>query len=157
MAVDLLKARVFGAGIPMNPGPKNRHRSHQKQPKPKTTILIIDGDPTASDLLHNYLEGEKGFHVVTAETGADGIRAAIEYAPDLILLDIRLSDMSGLEVHERLRAHRATASIAVIYLSSFFTLRTVEQATVKGARGFLCKPFTLSQIYTKVETVLRST
>jgi DNA-binding response OmpR family regulator len=141
----------------MKPSPKKQQRSHRKQSKVKTKILIIDNDPATAGLLRNYLEGEKGFLVLTAETGMDGIRGAIEHVPDLILLDIRLGDMSGLEAHEGLRANRATGAIPVIYISSFFTLRTIEQATVKGARGFLSKPFNLPQIYTKVETVLRST
>ncbi|MBI5119212.1 response regulator [Candidatus Poribacteria bacterium] len=141
----------------MKPRPNKQRHSHQKQSKIKTKILIIDSDPATAGLLRNYLEDEKGFLVLTAETGMDGIRAAIEHTPDLILLDIRLGDMSGLEVHERLTANRATGAIPVIYVSSFFTLRTIEQATVRGARGFLSKPFNLPQIYTKVETVLRST
>ena len=141
----------------MKSSPRKRHRTVQKPPKTRSKILIIDNDPVPGDLLRNYLGGEKGFVIVAAETGAEGIRKAIEEVPDLILLDFRLTDMSGLEVHEKLRQNPSTREIPVIYLSYFLTLRTIEQATVKGAKGFISKPFTLSGIYTKVTSVLSST
>jgi len=136
---------------------RKHHRTVQKPSKTKSKILIIDNDPVAGDLLRNYMGGEKGFVIVAAETGAEGIRKAAEEVPDLILLDFRLTDMSGLEVHEKLRQNPSTREIPVIYLSYFLTLRTIEQATVKGAKGFISKPFTLSGIYTKVTSVLSST
>ena len=94
---------------------------------------------------------------MTAGSGAEGIRAALEHLPDLILLDFRLVDMSGLEAHETLQQNPATKDIPVIYSSSFLTLRTIEQAAMKGAKGFISKPFTPSQIYSKVATALSPT
>ncbi|UCD58626.1 MAG: response regulator [Candidatus Hydrogenedentota bacterium] len=136
---------------------KKRHPPPKNPTKAKTRILIIDSDRVVADLLRAYLEGEKKFAVLAAESGVDGIRMAVENVPDLILLDFRLGDMGGLEVHERLRQNAATKEIPIIYVSSFITLRTIEQATLKGAKGFISKPFTLSEIYNKVATVLSST
>jgi protein-histidine pros-kinase len=140
----------------MKPVPKKRQRCSQEPPEVKKRILIIDDDPVAACLLRDYLRNEKGFEVFTAETGAEGIRAAVEHVPDLVMLDSRLVDMSGLEAHEILRQDPATKDIPVIYSSSFLTLRTIEQATMKGAKGFISKPFTPSEIYTKVATALSS-
>ena len=120
----------------------------------RTSILIIDTDPMMANLLRGYLEDEKGFVVYSAETAAEGIRLASEQIPDLILMDFRLGEVSGLEVHDHFRQNPATQEIPVVYLSSFLTLRRIEQATVKGARGFITKPFTQSEIYNKVTTVL---
>ncbi len=128
----------------------------QSPRKNKTKILIIDSDPAMIGLLRGYLEGEKGFVVTAAETGIEGARAAVDCVPDLILLDFRLSDMGGLEVHDRLRLEPATESVPIVYISSFLTLRAVERASDMGAKGFLRKPFTPSEIYKKVATVLGS-
>ena len=122
----------------------------------KAKILVIDSDPAMITLLSAYLEGEKGYAVLTAESGAGGIKTAVEHVPDLILLDFWLSDMGGLEVHDRLRLIPATKGIPIVYVSSFLTFRAVEQASSKGARGFLRKPFTPSDIHKKVVTVLGS-
>ena len=140
----------------MKPVPKKRQRSGHKPPEVKTKLLIIDDDPVSACLLRDYLGKVKGFEVLTAETGIEGIRMAVEHVPDLILVDFRLVDMSGLEVHEHLRQNPTTKDIPVIYSSSFLTLRTIEQATRKGAKGFISKPFTPSEIYTKVATALSS-
>jgi len=107
-----------------------------------------------ANLLQAYLEDEKGFIVYSAENAADGIRLASEKIPDLILMDFRLGEESGLEVHDSFRQNPATRHIPVVYLSSFLTLRRIEQATVKGAKGFITKPFTRSEIYKKVTSVL---
>ena len=140
----------------MKPVPKKHQRSGRKPPPVKTTLLIIDDDPVSACLLRDYLGKVKGFVVLTAQTGVDGIRAAEQYVPDLILIDFRLVDMSGLEVHEHLRQNATTKHIPVIYSSTFLTLRTIEQATMKGAKGFISKPFTPIEIYTKVATALNA-
>jgi CheY-like chemotaxis protein len=121
---------------------------------PGTKILVIDNDSVVAEMLRNYLGGKKDFTVLWAETGEDGIQQALQHVPDLILLDTRLSDMSGLQVHEHLKRNAATSEIPVIYTSAFSSLRVIEQATKQGAKGFVSKPFTLSGIYTKMASVL---
>ena len=120
----------------------------------KTKILIIDSDPLMAAILHDCLEGEKGFTVLTADNGISGVRIAIDHKPDLILLDVRLKDMNGLEVHDRIQSDPATEKIPVVYISSFLTLRTIEKASDMGAKGFIRKPFTPAEIYVKVARVL---
>jgi two-component system KDP operon response regulator KdpE len=139
-------------GSPMKHGAKNRRTS--KEESAKTRVLVIDSDPLMIMLLRDCLEGEKGFTVLTAESGIEGVRAAVEHAPDLILLDLRLKDMSGLEVHDRLRLDPATEKAPVVYISSFLTLRAIEKASEMGARGFIRKPFTPAEIYAKLARVL---
>lgn len=140
----------------MKARPKNRHRPSRKSPASRKKILIIDGDSSVVELLRDYLGDEKGYEVLTAETGTDGVRVAVESVPDLILLDFRPVDMSGLEVHERLQQNPTTKETPVIYVSYFLTLRSIEEATGKGARGFISKPFNLPETYTKVASVLAS-
>jgi CheY-like chemotaxis protein len=120
----------------------------------KTKILIIDSDPLMAAILRDCLEGEKGFTVLTADNGIAGVRMAVDHEPNLILLDVRLKDMSGLEVHDRIQSDPATEKIPVVYISSFLTLRTIEKASDMGAKGFIRKPFTPAEIYVKVARVL---
>ena len=134
-----------------------RRNTPQIAHQAKKKILIIDSDPVTTALLRSYLEDEKGYFVLTAGSGSAGVRIAVERLPDLILLDFRLTDMSGLEVHDKLRLKPVTDRIPIVYVSSFLTLRVVEQASDKGAKGVLRKPFTLSEMYRKVATVLSST
>lgn len=133
-----------------------RRTTSQSPGQTREKILIIDSDPAMITPLRGYLEGEKGFDVSVAQTGMAGVKAALELVPDLILLDFRLSDMSGLEVHDKLRLEPLTERIPIVYISSFLTLRVVEQASSRGAKGFLRKPFTPSEIFRKVTTVLGS-
>jgi len=120
----------------------------------KAKILIVDSDPLMVDVLRDWLEGEKGFTVLAADNGIEGVRMAVNHKPDLMLLDVRLKDMSGLEVHGRMHGDPNTEAIPVIYISSFLTLRTIEKASSMGAKGFIRKPFTPAEIYVKVARVL---
>lgn len=138
----------------MKKASKKRRQPPRKQSSPRTRILVIDSDPVAAELVHGYLGDKRGYEVMEAATGAEGVKMAREKEPHLILLSFRLDDMGGLDVHEMLRQDPATKGIPVIYVSSFFTLRAIERATIKGAKGFLNKPFTLTDIYSKVSTVL---
>ncbi len=137
----------------------NTHKrpvSTRKAATPPKSILIIDSEPAFVELLERYLGSEKGYRVLVASTGADGIKRALLNRPDLILVDFRLSDMSGLDVHETLKKNPKTTHIPVIYVSSFLTLRAIENASKKGARGFISKPFSFSEMHAKVANVLGS-
>jgi CheY-like chemotaxis protein len=133
---------------------KNSRRTAQEPPTVRRTILVIDSDPIVGELLRGYLAQQKGFQLFESKAGAEGIEAAVRHLPDVIFLGFRLDDMGGLEAHEALRQNPVTKDIPVIYVSSFFTLRTVEKATVKGAKGFISRPFTISKIHNKLNTVL---
>jgi len=142
------------AGVPMKSSPKRSKTTLRSSHQLKTKILVIDNDSMVAETLKDYLGGKKNFTILAAETGIDGIQQAIDHMPDLILLDARLSDMSGLDVHEHLKQNPISRNIPVIYTSSFPSLRIVEQATRQGAKGFVTKPFTLPGIYTKMASVL---
>ncbi len=133
---------------------RSKKRGNSNPDSKKTRVLIIDSDPLMVTLLRDCLEGEKGFTVLAADGGIEGARAAIEHVPDLILLDVHLKDMSGLEVHERLCHDPATENIPIVYVSSFLTLRAIEKASDMGAKGFIRKPFTPAEIYAKLANVL---
>ena len=117
------------------------------------TILVVDDEPNIADLIELYLRRE-GFRVVKATTGEDGVRAVGEHRPRLVVLDVGLPDVDGLEVCRRLRQ---TSTIPVIFL----TARDGEIDRVLGlelgADDYVTKPFSPAELVARVKAVLRRT
>jgi DNA-binding response OmpR family regulator len=114
-------------------------------------VLIIDDDPTVAEVLARYLARE-GYRVQTETDGAVGLRRALEDLPDLVVLDLMLPGMSGLEVCRRLRA---VAPVPVIML----TARGEESARISGlelgADDYVAKPFSPREVTARAKAVLR--
>src|SRR5579862_5654128 len=117
------------------------------------TILVVDDEPNIADLSELYLSRE-GFRVVKAASGEDGVRAVAEHRPRLVVLDVGLPDIDGLEVCRRLRQ---TSTIPVIFL----TARDGEVDRVVGlelgADDYVSKPFSPPELVARVKAVLRRT
>jgi DNA-binding response OmpR family regulator len=117
------------------------------------TVLVVDDEPNIADLIDLYLSRE-GFRVVKAATGEGGVRAVTEHRPRLVVLDVGLPDIDGLEVCRRLRS---TSSIPVIFL----TARDGEIDRVLGlelgADDYVTKPFSPAELVARVKAVLRRT
>jgi DNA-binding response OmpR family regulator len=117
------------------------------------TVLVVDDEPNIADLIELYLSRE-GFRVVKATTGEGGVQAVTEHRPRLVVLDVGLPDIDGLEVCRRLRA---TSTIPVIFL----TARDSEVDRVlgleMGADDYVTKPFSPAELVARVKAVLRRT
>jgi DNA-binding response OmpR family regulator len=117
------------------------------------TVLVVDDEPNIADLIELYLSRE-GFRVVKATTGEDGVRAVSEHRPRLVVLDVGLPDIDGLEVCRRLRQ---ASNIPVIFL----TARDGEIDRVLGlelgADDYVTKPFSPAELVARVKAVLRRT
>ena len=109
-------------------------------------ILLIDDLPEILEVLSMFFE-RRGYSVATAETGAAGIQAYRNRIADVVILDIGLPDMSGIEVLAALRKHNAT----VVMLTGQGDIPTAVQAMQMGAEGFLTKPPDLPVIQATVE------
>src|SRR5438874_3781483 len=105
---------------------------------PKTRILVIDDESAIRDSLRMTLEYE-GYEFVGAATGQEGLALAEREAPDLVLLDVKMPGMDGLEVLERLRNMNETLPVVVV--SGHGTITTALKATKKGALYFIEKPY----------------
>ncbi|HEV3203216.1 MAG TPA: PAS domain S-box protein [Gemmataceae bacterium] len=118
------------------------------------TILHVEDDAGIRSLLGNVLRME-GFIFQEAATGAEALRLAVD-RPDLILLDIRLPDMSGIEVCRRIKADPQTASTLVLYLSGH-TVSTEDKAfrLEGGADGYLGKPVDPLVVVAHIKALLR--
>ncbi|MFF6883734.1 response regulator transcription factor [Streptomyces sp. NPDC012421] len=119
--------------------------------RPATRILVVDDDPTVAEVVTGYLEGA-GFAVERAADGPDALRRAGERWPDLVVLDLMLPGLDGLEVCRRLRA---TAPVPVIML----TARSDEEDRITGlevgADDYVTKPFSPRELVLRVASVLR--
>ena len=117
----------------------------------KGTIVVVDDEPNIADLVDLYLARE-GFRVLKTDTGEGGLQAVRDHRPRLVVLDVGLPDVDGLEVCKRLRA---TSQIPVIFL----TARDSEVDRVLGLElggdDYLTKPFSPAELVARVKAVLR--
>lgn len=106
-------------------------------------VLVVDDDFAVAAVHRAYVEAIPGFTVVAeAHNARQALRAAEELVPDLVLLDIHLPDMSGLEVLQRLRARPGGSNLDVIAVTAAREVDTVRAAMAGGVVHYLIKPFT---------------
>ena len=127
-----------------------------KSSKPKTAprILVVDDEPDAVELVEFNLTAA-GFTVATAADGAQAVRSAHEQPPDLIVLDVMLPELDGLEVCKLLRRDPATARVPILML----TARAAEIDRVLGlelgADDYVTKPFSPRELVLRIKGLLR--
>ena len=116
-------------------------------------ILVIEDDPATSRLVEYSLR-HKGYQVISASNGLDGIRKARDEAPDLIILDVMLPGMDGFEICHRLRSEPDTAAIAILMFSAKAQEIDRDTGLKVGADDYLSKPADPSEITRRVENLL---
>ncbi|MBI1395256.1 MAG: response regulator [Betaproteobacteria bacterium] len=102
-------------------------------------ILVIEDDP-ASLLLVQYLLETSGFHVLTADNGADGLSIALREAPDLVVCDLQLPALDGYEVLKELRANSRWCGAPVIAVTAFSMSGDRERVLSAGFDDYFPKP-----------------
>jgi two-component system, OmpR family, alkaline phosphatase synthesis response regulator PhoP len=120
----------------------------------KSTILIVDDERDILDLIEYNLKKE-GFLVVTAEDGEEGIERARQVKPDLVLLDIMMPKMDGLEVIDMMRQDANLKDIPVIFLTARSDEKTEVKGLDRGADDFLTKPISTTKLVSRIKAVLR--
>jgi len=116
-------------------------------------ILVVEDDLVAARMV-NYALEQRGYQVLTAANGTQGLRKAQDEKPDLIILGVLLPGVDGLQVCRRLRADSQTAQIPILMISA--KAQDVEKATAikVGADDYLSKPVGPSEIASRVEALL---
>jgi len=120
----------------------------------KTTLLVIEDDPDIVELLRYNLERE-GFRVLVAMDGERGLAEAARSHPDLVLLDLMLPGLDGLEVCRRLRTQEATRGVPVLVLTAKSEEADVVIGLEMGADDYLTKPFSPRELLARVRALLR--
>jgi two-component system cell cycle response regulator DivK len=116
-------------------------------------ILIVEDNEKNMKLVRDVLQ-VKGYATLEAGTGEDGIRLAAEHTPDLILMDIQLPGISGIDALKALRADPATAAIPAIAVTASVMPQDRNQITEAGFDGYLGKPLNLKEFLEAVKAIL---
>lgn len=116
-------------------------------------ILLVDDDPGLTALLDLVFRRAK-FEVIVANGGYDGLKKANEYSPALILLDIMMPDLNGIDVCQRLRENPTTANIPILVLSASAHKGDRDQALAVGADAFIQKPISPTELVSRVNSLL---
>jgi diguanylate cyclase (GGDEF)-like protein len=120
----------------------------------KLSVLIVDDSPENLGLLNGLLKGE-ACEVRVAPNGRFALRSAISLPPDLILLDIRMPIMDGLEVCRRLKQDDRTRDIPVIFLTALDSIEDEERGLMLGAVDYIVKPFRPGIVKSRIRNHLR--
>ena len=121
----------------------------------KNRLLVVDDDPNVVEIFSHILVRE-GFEVVTAATGERGLELARELPPDLVLLDVGLPDLPGIEVCRRMKADPALAGTLVVLISGAATGALDKVAGLEiGADDFILKSADWNEVRARIRTLMR--
>ncbi len=115
------------------------------------TILVADDDKNIRELLETEL-GLEGYNVILADTGSEALKKLKDETPDLLILDIKMPDMHGLEVLEALR--KENRKLPVIICSSYEKMRDDYTVWASRVAGYLTKPIDLNKLGAIIEKSL---
>ena len=121
-----------------------------------TTVLIVDDEPAIVQLVRVTVESSR-VRVIEAADGAAAIDRAIRLRPDLILLDVDLPDVSGLDVCRRLKREEAMAQTKIVMLTAAAQQDDVARGFAAGADQYLTKPFSPVRLLALVEQLMPAT
>ncbi len=118
------------------------------------TILVVEDNDTNLYLVRFILE-KSGYDVITAKNGSMGVEMAINERPDLIIMDIQLPDISGLEATKRIRASEVDGGIPIVALTSYAMVGDKEKALAAGCTGYIEKPIDPETFVREIEKYLK--
>lgn len=119
--------------------------------KAKATVLVVDDENSIIDALSSILEDE-GYNVITASSGEKGLKMFSKHNPDIILLDIWMPDMDGIETLKQIRA--MDKDVSIIMISGHSNIDTAVKAIKLGAYDFLEKPLSLDKVIILIQRAL---
>lgn len=116
-------------------------------------ILLADDEEDVKDVLRMFLES-KGFEVVTAFDGLSAIDTVRQERPDLVLLDIMMPSIDGIEVCKKLKADPQTVNIPIVMISASSHAESVQKGLDAGAVEYIVKPFEPKNVLAMIQRIL---
>ena len=120
----------------------------------KISILLIEDDRDMRELVAGHLE-HAGFDVQKAEDGIKGQALALQYSPDLILLDLMLPSVDGLTLCQRLRRDERTSNIPILMMTALGGIKDKIKGFNSGPDDYITKPFELEELYKRINNLLK--
>ena len=117
------------------------------------TVLIVEDNELNMKLFHDLLEAH-GFSTLQTRTGIEALKLARENRPDLILMDIQLPEVSGLEVTKWIKEDESIASIPVVAVTAFAMKGDEERIRQGGCEAYISKPISVSKFLETVKSFL---
>ena len=122
-------------------------------PTVKKKILVVDDEPNILTAISDLLLA-KGYDVVTAQDGEEGVARSKDSKPDLILLDIMMPKLSGIELLKQLKSSDKAAHIPIIILSAKSDLDTLNEAMWNYADKYITKPYNPDELLTSIRSTI---
>jgi CheY-like chemotaxis protein len=116
-------------------------------------ILVVEDNDTNMYLIKFILE-KSGYEVIEAREGAVGVELAVKEKPDLVIMDIRLPDIDGLEATKRIRASKGNHKIPIVAITSFAMAGDREEALAAGCTDYIEKPINPDTFVAEIEKYL---
>lgn len=136
-------------------GNDNAETATLRPPTPAAgTVLIVEDDESTRQILHHVL-GAAGFHCQLASDGEEGVRVALERRPEIILMDLSMPKVGGLEALARIRQDYRARSTPVILLTADGTIDSVVEHLAAGADDYLVKPIAPAELVARVKLALQ--
>jgi two-component system, cell cycle response regulator DivK len=121
---------------------------------PDELILVVEDNDNNRLLIRDVLQAS-GYRVIESETAEDGVRMAVEQRPALVLMDIQLPGMSGIEALQRLRADPVTRAIPVVAVTASAMTQDRRQIMAAGFDGYQSKPISVKGFLQTIREILR--
>jgi GAF domain-containing protein/class 3 adenylate cyclase/ActR/RegA family two-component response regulator len=137
---------------PIQPAPASQSQATQNQPS-NSRILVVDDNPDLRTYVSTILR-DQGYQVVMARNGAEGFNIAQSHRPHLILTDLMMPQVSGLDMIRMIREHRDLRGIPIILLTAKVDEDTRIEGTEQGADAYLSKPFNDRELLAEVRNLL---
>jgi pilus assembly protein CpaE len=120
----------------------------------KEDIVLVDDDRVIQKMVGSFLE-RRGYRVRKASDGIEALQYVRDRIPDLVITDVRMPELNGIELTSRLRAHHRTAGVPILMFSELGTAPDALAGYAAGADDYLPKPFELEILEAKVQSLLR--
>ena len=117
------------------------------------TILYVEDNEMNRKIVRALLKNTK-YRLVEAFDGEAGVAAALEHKPDLILMDVQLPKMSGIDATRKIRAEAATSATPILVITSFALSGDEQKAMEAGATGYLAKPYSPMDLLGRIRKLL---
>lgn len=116
-------------------------------------ILVVE-DNEDNLYLIKYILQKSGYKVIEARSGAEGVELAVQEKPDLVIMDVQLPDINGLEATRKIRASEADGEIPIIALTSYAMVGDRERFLAAGCTGYIEKPINPQTFLVEIEKFL---